>query len=34
MLVSDVYDHAKRLKSIALIAEAAGLTVDATAAVL
>lgn len=34
MLVSDVYDHAKRLKSIALIAEAAGLKVDAEAAAL
>jgi len=34
MLVSDVYDHAKRLRSIALIAEAAGMTVDATLAIL
>ena len=34
MMVSDVYDHQKRLKSIELIAEAAGMTVDATAAVL
>ena len=34
MLVSDVYDHAKRLKSIALIAEAAGMTADATLAIL
>jgi len=34
MLVSDVYDHAKRLKSIALIAEAAGMTADAAVALL
>ena len=34
MLVSDVYDHATRLKSIALIAEAASLTADAAAAIL
>jgi luciferase family oxidoreductase group 1 len=34
MLVSDVYDHPTRLKSIALIAEAAGMTGDATVALL
>jgi luciferase family oxidoreductase group 1 len=34
MLVSDVYDHATRLKSIALIAEAAGLMADAGVAIL
>ncbi len=34
MLVSDVYDHQKRLKSISLIAEAAGATSDAAVAVL
>lgn len=34
MLVSDVYDHKKRLKSISLIAQAAGMTADAAVAVL
>jgi luciferase family oxidoreductase group 1 len=34
MLVSDVYNHATRLKSIALIAEAAGLGTDAAGALV